>query len=298
MLKYKFSLGGLKKTVNTKNLNSLNDNILNPLPPLESPYDPRDAKINVPIPVNDIFLTIPLTTTFDNSRKSEVVEREFISKELSEAVNPIFDYERVNFTPIDSNENNLEFVRYNVRLLESNSFPSNTTFGEVGFINNDIKFRKNNFRRTFLELSFYDSPIPTNQRLFFKVTLFNRINEDNFGVNINTLPISYIRYNPKINPIKQNEGFYLYYFNENVENTPNELYMKATFNNAKNGKSYNLMTLPTPQTITNLQTSLHTKYILNRNNFGYFYTIDNVYSNNVNYNNNGVDVTLYEVQAQ
>jgi len=298
MLKYKFSLGGLKKEVSTKNLDSLNANILTPLPPMEEPYDPSESVVNIPIPVDNIFFKIPLTTNFDNSRKSEVVEREFISNELSKAVNPIFDYERVNFIPVDSENNKLEFIRYNVRLLNSNSFPTNTFFGDVGFVNNDIKFRKNNFRRSFLELSFYDSPLTTDQRLFFKITLFNRINEDNFNIDINSLPIFYIRYNPNINPTKQNEGYYLYYFSENVEDTPNELYMRATFNNAKNGKSYNLMTSSTPQNIVNLQSMLHTKYILNRTNNGYFYTLDTTYSNNINYNNNGVDVTLYEVQAQ
>ena len=81
--------------------------------------------------------------------------------------------------------------------------------------------------------------------------------------------------------------------------------MRASFNNAKTGKSTNLMVDGQPYTIDNLVNKLYTRYILFRNDTGYFYEIDPTYhgdpnivgTNNVNYVNDDVIINLYQIQS-
>ena len=95
--------------------------------------------------------------------------------------------------------------------------------------------------------------------------------------------------------------------------------MKATFNNAKTGKSIGFMSTDNPSlpideliktTIslpshnlinTNIKNNLYTRYILKRDVDGYFYDIDTTYSNNVNYisnqNINSYEINLYQISS-
>ena len=73
--------------------------------------------------------------------------------------------------------------------------------------------------------------------------------------------------------------------------------MRARFNNAANGLITNMMTEGTPYFIDDLVNKLYTKYILYRNNTGYYYAIDETYSNNVSLVGNDLTINLYEIQA-
>jgi len=104
--------------------------------------------------------------------------------------------------------------------------------------------------------------------------------------------------NPIINPDGFAEGFYLYNYRDEVTETlPKELYMRARFNNAANGKSTNMMTEGTAYYIEDLVHKLYTKYVLYRNSVGYYYAIDETYSNNVTRVGNTVTIDIYEIQA-
>jgi hypothetical protein len=81
--------------------------------------------------------------------------------------------------------------------------------------------------------------------------------------------------------------------------------MRASFKNAKTGKSVNLMVKNTAQPIDKLVHELYTRYKMTSTATGYYYEIDNTYHgntgisgpNNVIYNSNTCKVTLYEIKA-
>ena len=74
--------------------------------------------------------------------------------------------------------------------------------------------------------------------------------------------------------------------------------MRATFNNAANGSVTNMMTDGEPYFINELVHKLYIKYILYRDMTGYFYAIDETYSDNVSVNGSDLVVNIYEIQAK
>ena len=80
--------------------------------------------------------------------------------------------------------------------------------------------------------------------------------------------------------------------------------MRASFKNAKSGKSINLMVKNTAQSIDKLVHELYTRYKLIRTATGYYYEIDNTYHgngtsgvNNVTYATHTATVKLYQIKA-
>jgi len=255
------------------------------------------------IPTSAATINIPLNLDFQMVDQCEIVEREFVKIEVEKAINPIFDYEKVRLIPITDTGSQVQDISYRVNFLASTSFPLESYYGDIGFVYNDVKFRKNNFNNTFLRLSFYDSDITTDQRLVSFMTLFSRLTLDDIGANnlpngVGTIPVKFKVMDPISNPEGISEGYHIYHFKDEVTpNLPKEIFMRASFNNAKTGKVTNLMTESVPLSITDLVTKLHTKYNLTRDNDGYYYEIDPIYSNNIDVIGNSVTVNLYEVQA-
>lgn len=252
---------------------------------------PSGATINIPIDLN-----------YQLVDQSDIIEREFVEKEVENSINPTFDYEKARFIPIIGS-NEVDEIKYSVHFLSNNLYPPQSYYGDIGFVYNDVKFRKNRFTNSFLRLSFYDSDKTTDQRLLSFITLFSRITPDDIGSNnlplpINNIPIRFKLTNPIVNPEGISEGYYIYHFKDEVTTTlPKELYMRASFNNAKDGKTTNLMTENTALPIDELVNKLHTKYVLTRDSDGYYYEIDSSYSNNVEISGNNIVVNLYQVQA-
>lgn len=273
------------------------------------------VKINIKEFSDNGFVDI-LTHINNNSQivdQSEVIERKFVEKEIKKNINPIIDYEKVRLTPIINN-NGLEVkvgnITYQVHFKNNGGYNPLSYYSEIGFNNSDILFRKNSFKKTFLRLNFYDSDIQTSQRLISFYTLYPDLNNlysnnTNGTISANQLPITFNLGNSLINKNKKGEGYFLYHFkDEVVENLPKELYMRADFNNAKDGVRTRLMSTNIPNnTIDNLILSsgvtnnIHTKYILTKKDGKYIYTIDNTYSDNVIINNNNYIVNLYEISA-
>jgi hypothetical protein len=248
-------------------------------------------------------VNIPIMLNAKPVNQEDVVEKDFVSIEVEKVINPIVDYERVRLTPTNIDDVILDEVRYSIHFNSSPTYPTVSYYGDIGYIYDDVKFRKNKFTNSFLKLSFYDSDVTTDQRLISLITLFPRITTDEIGVDglplpINLLPIRFRVTDPIKNPEGVSEGFYLYHFKDEVlSDLPKELFMRGTFNNAKTGEIINLITVPTALEITELVNKLHTKYILKRNNDGYFYEIDLNYSSNVSVTNGVLDINLYEIQV-
>lgn len=255
-----------------------------------------------------VTFNIPMSLESQIVDQAELVERVFVDVEMNKAVNPIIDYEKVRLSPINDSNQIINKVVYKLNLING------TTYGSIGFTDDDIKFKKESFKQTYLELAFYDSDNPMSQNLITFVTLFSRlkISDLNSTGNIGTpkpanqIDLDFVLDN-QLNPLGISEGFYLYnYKDELMLNIPKYLYMRASFRNAKTGSITNLMSKNVALPIDELVHELYTRYKLVRNNNGYYYTIDDTYQwnpvnagvpNNVSYSNDMVIVTLFEVNA-
>ena len=289
--------------------------------------DTSDAGYNINIPIGNNSGMVG---------QQEIIEKDFIDIEVNKAVNDIFDYEKVKLIPIhDNTDGPLDNITYVVNLLDTtlNNFNTSLKWSDITFTDDDLRFKKKSFTKSFLKLDFYDSDLLSNQNLVSSITLFPEFsNEDMSNGSIPqavNYPVSFKLGNSLFNDpsvfvdnSKSSEGFSLYHFKDEVLPNPlppKNLYMKATFNNAKNGTSTGLMSsdsttlsidilVRSTENITPLgsvKNNLHTKYILNRDSTGYSYKIDTDYSDNVKYEDlnststktNDYIINLYQVNA-
>jgi hypothetical protein len=220
--------------------------------------------------------------------------------------------------PLLPSDNLVSSITYDLSLLNANN-QYTTNYGGIGFQYDDVKFRKNSFNNSFLRLSFYDSDDAMVQNLVGFTTLYSRLRTIDlisgaFGTvvglpkPINDIPINFTLENPIINRRGFAEGFHLYYYKDALNiGESKSLYMKASFNNAKTGKSVNLMVKNTPQLIDKLVNELYVKIIITRTTTGYYYKFDETYQgnqdtppntpNNVTFVGTSVNVKLYQVAA-
>lgn len=261
--------------------------------------------------ITETMINIPVNLTPQMTDQAELVKRKFIDVEVEKSINPILDYEKARFTPIyfptptnTAIYNLISNLTYNVKFLNSVGFPnSQTVYSEIGITNDDIRFGKKRFENSFLTLSFYDTDKSTTQRLLSFINIFPRLTSTNIQPSglpkpANQIPVTFILSNPIKNPNGFAEGFYLYNYKDEVTSTlPKEIYMRARFNNAANGLITNMMTEGVPYFINDLVNKLYTKYVLYRNNTGYYYVVDETYSNNVSLVGNDLTINLYEIQA-
>ena len=271
--------------------------------------------INVPVGNNSGFVG-----------QQEIIEKDFIDIEVEKAVNITFDYEKVKLLPVHSSTDGLlENITYTVNLLDSTATAFNTSlkWSDIGFNDDDLRFKKKSFTKSFLRLDFYDSDIVSNQNLISFITLFPEFsNEDMTDGSIPqaiNYSVSFKLGNTLVDRNRNGEGFALYHFKDEVLPAPlppKNLYARATFNNAKEGTSTGLMssdslTLSIDDLIgstegTTNKNNLYTKYILTRDATGYYYKIDDTYSNNVAYESptttpssttNDYIINLYQINA-
>lgn len=270
----------------------------------------------------DFYLNIPLSLESQEIGKSELIQTKFVDVETEKAINPILDYDKVRFLPVNSNNININKIIYSL------NFTGSTKYGNIGFDNDDIKFEKNNFLQSFLYLAFYDTDNPMNQRLVSYITLFSEITPDNllpdnetqisiYGSVIglpgqpkpaNEIPLQFILSSPVFNPRGFSEGYHLYDYKDELNiGEWKYLYMKASFKNAKTGKSTGLMVKNTDKLkIDEVIKEVYTRYKLFRTTTGYYYQIDDTYrvdtttgKNNVSISNTPSDIliNLYQIQV-
>jgi hypothetical protein len=265
-------------------------------------------------------INIPINTGFQLVDQDDIVQTKFVEAEINKSINVILDYDKVRFKPTVINNQSVSIIDniiYNVHFLNNtNQYNPYSYFGDIGFDNFDVKFRKKAFTNSFLRLSFYDTDVPTNQRLISFITLFPKINPTDYSTGgsspwgtitpVNNLKIQFILGNTLIDRSLNGEGFFIYHYKDEVTpDLPKELYMRAEFNNAKNGKTVGMMsTNDTTITIDNLivttqgtssTNNVFTKYILRNINNQYFYEIDRTYSTNVQVVSNDYIVDLYQI---
>lgn len=183
---------------------------------------------------NNVF-KIPLELKYLPVDNTESSEYDFIEEQSLLAINPVDDYEKVRFQPF----NGITELQFHLKDKVGNPL----TYQYFGFSNDDLKFQKNRFKNSFLRMSFFDSPNPSNQRMAFQTQLFNQINEYNRDINGSLLDVSI---NPIIYKIIDpitirrgiSEGYYLYWLkNPKIDSYPLNFYMYPSFANAVDGKN-------------------------------------------------------------
>ena len=260
-------------------------------------------------------INIPISMEYQLVDQYDIVERVFVDVETEKAINPIIDYEKARFTPVNIDNQVIDKVIYTL------TFTAGTTYASIGFVDDDIRFLKDVFTQTFLNLNFYDSDNPLVQNLVSNVTLYTRLKTDDLeplgstrlGVPkpADQIPLIFVLESPTTNPIGFAEGYFLYDYKDELEVGESKyLYMRASFNNAKTGTSTNMMVKSVAQPIDVLVHELYTRYILFRTEDGYFYRVDSAYQgndpenpnptpNNVSYTTNpllnDVTINLYQI---
>jgi hypothetical protein len=274
-------------------------------------------------------INIPIDMTFQLVDQAEIIERDFVKNEVEAAINPILDYEKVRFEPARNISANfvipIPIVVYTLNFLSGSTQPPTgyyqnpsqnnaTVYGNIGFTNDDIKFRKNGLVKSILRLEFYDSDILTNQRLLFFLNLRPKVTANDVAPPSTSTPyvqsysanrklVSFTLSDTSLNSNGDSNGYNLYDYKDEVAiNAPKEIYMRAVFNNAKTGIRTRFMTDYDPTSIAwpidIFVDKIFTKYVLHKTILGYYYAIDTNYSTNVatlpNTPNTYV-VNLYEV---
>jgi hypothetical protein len=258
------------------------------------------------------YFNIPFSMDFQIVDQTEIVDRVFVDVETEKAINPIVDYEKVRFSPIDVNDDKLNKITYNVILNEG------STYYAAGFSYDDIRFQRETLKQTFLNLNFYDSDNPLSQNLVTNITLYPQFNSSDLQqfsspatsvgqvLQPSQIPLSFVL---DVSPNGFNtfvEGYFIYDYKDEIPlNGYKYLYARGFFNNAKTGKSTNLMVKSTPQPIDELVHELYTRYKLIRNENGFYYQIDDTYqgnsgntgTNNVIYSNDTATINLYQILA-
>lgn len=137
------------------------------------------------------------------------------------------------------------------------------SLGYLGFLDNDVNFRKSKIKKSFIRLSFYDSPDPMTQSLLFYSTVFMDSSEKfsqfmklkneirsglvkwdkslvtcNSGTTINS---KFIITN-ELDRTKSAEGYNIYLFGDDFsEKKTATIYLKVEFNHAGYGKTIPLV---------------------------------------------------------
>lgn len=211
------------------------------------------------LPKNQSTITIPIGQTFNSIDTSEVAENKFVDDEIVKAINAIQDYEKLRFVPFNGIN---EII---IQLKDSGLTP--LYYDSFGLSNQDLLFQRNRFKNSFLKLNFYDSESPTNKRLTHQMIIYNQINQDQRDVNTDLLdvsicPITYRLVDPITVRKGVSEGFYLYGLKSPLEAYPNNLYMTATYNNANDGKTTQLVAYDSPVAINQYNEINAVKYVL------------------------------------
>lgn len=244
-------------------------------------------KVKIEKICNTIDINLPIGEMFENNmNQKELIVDNFITKVVDENINNIVDMEKQIFKPVIVSNNtvvcdNVNKINFNFKFLKrwkenSNEGESNIIegwkdnvivvdrydencdlLGYLGFTDDDIFYQKNCVKKSFVRLSFYDSPYRNKQSLLFYSTIFldsgelygkytrnisrgfdgesmvgssGMTNNNDFESLDCKLSIS-----NAFDRTKSSEGYYLYLYPSLCKNGETTIYMKVEFNHAKFG---------------------------------------------------------------
>jgi hypothetical protein len=249
-----------------------------------------------------VTIDIPIRLDFTPTDNSELVQDKFVEDEKDKSINPIEDYKKVRFKPAkvdnDGQWTVVDEFQLGVNMFTKASIGAGSpvysttqysSYGDILFTDEDMFCLTNRLTKSFLTLNFYNSPnVEDNIFLYFSRN-YTQIGDDqriDTGqvANADDAPISYTIGDPVLKPSLIHEGFHIYWYKDLVDNGDNQeyhMYMTAEYNNAANGETSLLYTLPTTD-INNLEITdingpnggLFLKCILKNVNGEYLYAFD------------------------
>lgn len=184
-------------------------------------------KLNRDKITDDFGLQISLDVDDEQTQINDLVSTKFVEFNKVKSINGVIDYEKVNYK-LNNNANKIIFL-------------IDKPYSYFEFDDDDIRLRRNNFKNTFLQLKFYDSPnvSPTGNLLYIKNVYTNyNVNDINASDNVSF----YIENPNNINKVNYSDGYNILYFKDIINNGNFNLYMSATLNNIKNGTRNQLFT--------------------------------------------------------
>ena len=204
-------------------------------------------------------INISLGTNFFPVDNSELIQTKFVDEEVQNSINPIVDYKKLIFKPTDNNDNYISKFKINLNFYTPQSIANGSpehrgsgaepgVYSDIGFTFDDLFCRTNRFINSFIRISFFDTPVSGENNLLFFSDIYTQIGDDQkndagFPLSNNQSPISFILGDPVLEPNEVHEGFHIYWFKDLVDNAPNkeyDVYMVVQFNNASNGRIYQL----------------------------------------------------------
>ena len=257
-----------------------------------------------------VSIDIPFSSSFEtNLYQMDLIKEKFVDKTKKEVINRIVDLERDVYYPSVYDINNkyshdIYTIKFNLHFrehrgddwtvtndtlwngVEDNRINKDITDDNVsdllmflGFNNEDVRYQRNKLKKSFLRLSYYDSPNPANQNLLMYSTIFVNsgelfskyarygeeegytlisINEDGEyvlstdkkGIGVDKEYDGFIEekrlssqfvVKDKNTSKSSSEGFYLYLWKEDETPIPQDIYMKVEFNHSGFGRTIPFM---------------------------------------------------------
>ena len=250
----------------------------------------EEIKINInELGGQNTKIVIPIDNFAQPLDNTSTMYDKLVNEEVENAINPTIDYEKVRFVPFSG------YTEVYVRLMKSGS--TELVYSDLGFTNEDVKFRRNRWVKSSVKLNFYDSNNLSNRRLAFQSLLFSQINEDQRDVNgdlldVSMMPVTFRLTDPITRPEGVSEGFNLYWLKEPRTPYPLDFYMYASYNNAFDGVESQLITFD-GQIPINLYSGLNwVRYKLNSVQNNNEFSIDNS-NRTVNFLSDKIEILLY-----
>lgn len=270
-------------------------------------------KFNVSFLKNDYYKDFYVENVI-NENINEIVDMEkqiFIPKLEGYGSNSVVNEIKINLKIRERNHG------WNSTLLEDTWYGDKdnrmTTITDIGFDDSDIKYQKSSLKKSFIRLSFYDTPHRGNQKLLYYSTVFldsNKIFNDYYS-NDKKSDLEFIIKN-SFDYNACSEGYYLYLFPKLAKkDTPTTIYMKVEFNHAKYGKTITFV-LPSDDNYKNGYTNSNSQgtegieklfndlyvkvnIMYDSANNKYVWYIPDIKKSKINdYNNKRITMTLYE----
>ena len=257
-----------------------------------------------------VSIDIPFSSSFEtNLYQMDLIKEKFVDKTKKEIINRIVDLERDVYYPsvydVDNKySHDIYTIKFNLHFrehrgddwtvtndtlwngVEDNRINKDITDDNVsdllmflGFNNEDVRYQRNKLKKSFLRLSYYDSPNPANQNLLMYSTIFVNsgelfskyarygeeegytlisINEDGEyvlstdkkGIGVDKEYDGFIEekrlssqfvVKDKNTSKSSSEGFYLYLWKEDETPIPQDIYMKVEFNHSGFGRTIPFM---------------------------------------------------------
>lgn len=184
-------------------------------------------------------VNIPFGLDFFPVDNTDLQQVEFVIKEVEKNINPIIDSEKYPFYPVISGltVDNIFYIDYNIVDLIGSQINMNF----LGLTDDDIKFRREPFKRTYLRLSFFDTNDSKTQYLQAQETIHIHLESEWFTNNIlndqNIIPLVFKTNNEQLFNGNKGEAYRFYWYKVNL---PTSFYMQVSIMNAKTGKVIDL----------------------------------------------------------